>query len=187
MLSQLRRTVVAKVRGAVQRAQGRGLSTPTAATPSMEAPAIEVYNGGMQVMHWASGLAVLGCVGFVQAAQYTKGKTKGRAMFLHKSFGLLAAILITPRLALRLASTVPKHLPGPTWEVMAANASHLSLYGFLIFMPASGVAMGYWGGKGLPFFYTTVPGAAKADGEIAKVSYKYHKLIYIYTYTHIHI
>jgi hypothetical protein len=37
-------------------------------------------------------------------------------------------------------------------------------------MPATGIAMGYFGGKGLPFFVTTLPGAAnsKADGAIAK-------------------
>ncbi|KAJ1443328.1 hypothetical protein B484DRAFT_389604 [Ochromonadaceae sp. CCMP2298] len=171
MLSQLTRSVVAKFRAF----KGRGMST--AAMEGGAGPDATRYNTGMQVMHWASGLAVLGCVGFVQAAQWTKGKDKMRLMFLHKSCGLLAAIVITPRLAIRLASTIPKHIPGPMWETLAANATHLSLYGFLIFMPASGVAMGYWGGKGLPFFYTTVKGADKADGEIAKVSYKYHKLI----------
>jgi cytochrome b561 len=44
----------------------------------------------------------------------------------------------------------------------------------MIIMPASGIAMGYYGGKGLPFFGTTIPGVVKTDenkmrtGEIAK-------------------
>jgi hypothetical protein len=41
-------------------------------------------------------------------------------------------------------------------------------------MPATGIAMGYFGGNGLPFFFTTVPGIIKTEdnkkgtGEIAK-------------------
>ena len=41
-------------------------------------------------------------------------------------------------------------------------------------MPATGIAMGYYGGKGLPFFFTTLPGVVKTDenkastGNIAK-------------------
>jgi cytochrome b561 len=44
----------------------------------------------------------------------------------------------------------------------------------MVIMPASGIAMGYYGGKGLPFFGTTIPGVVKTDenkmrtGEIAK-------------------
>lgn len=44
----------------------------------------------------------------------------------------------------------------------------------MVIMPASGIAMGYYGGKGLPFFGTTIPGIVKTEenkqssGEIAK-------------------
>jgi 1,2-dihydroxy-3-keto-5-methylthiopentene dioxygenase len=44
----------------------------------------------------------------------------------------------------------------------------------MLIMPASGIAMGYYGGKGLPFFGVTLPGVVKTDenkkstGEIAK-------------------
>ena len=51
-------------------------------------------------------------------------------------------------------------------------------------MPASGIAMGYFGGKGLPFFTTTIPGIVKTDdnkkttGMIAKNSFFVHKQRY---------
>ena len=45
---------------------------------------------------------------------------------------------------------------------------HYALYGFMIIMPASGIAMGYYGGKGLPFFTTTLAGAKESNGAIAK-------------------
>lgn len=35
-------------------------------------------------------------------------------------------------------------------------------------MPVTGVAMGYYGGKGLPFFNRTIAGASTPNGAIAK-------------------
>ncbi len=120
----------------------------------------------------------MACVALVQAAQYTKGKQKMDLMFYHKSFGLLAASLLAPRILLRFTSKMPSHLPGTAlWEIAASKITHVLMYGFMIFMPISGVAMGYYGGKGLPFFFTTVAGAEVADGKIAKQAYDKHKLI----------
>jgi len=65
-------------------------------------------------------------------------------------------------------------LPGSGVEHGLANLGHLGLYGFMTIMPATGIAMGYYGGKGLPFFFTTLPGVVKTEenkkstGEIAK-------------------
>jgi cytochrome b561 len=36
--------------------------------------------------------------------------------------------------------------------------------------------MGYYGGKGLPFFFTTIKGAETARPDIAKQAYSNHKL-----------
>ena len=101
---------------------------------------------------------LLGCVGFVLAAQNSKGKAKGEYMFLHKSCGLLSFGLIGPRIVARLLSKAPPSLPGSAIEVFAAKSSHTILYWLMLSMGGSGVAMGYYGGKGLPFFYTTLPG-----------------------------
>jgi 1,2-dihydroxy-3-keto-5-methylthiopentene dioxygenase len=65
-------------------------------------------------------------------------------------------------------------LPGSGIEHGLANLGHLGLYAFMTIMPATGIAMGYFGGNGLPFFFTTVPGIVKTDdnkqssGAIAK-------------------
>ena len=60
-------------------------------------------------------------------------------------------------------------MPGTSFiEGKAADISHIALYGFMTVMPATGIAMGYYGGKGLPFFNTTLPGAATPNGSIAK-------------------
>lgn len=55
-----------------------------------------------------------------------------------------------------------------TTEHTLSRIIHYALYGFMIIMPASGIAMGYYGGKGLPFFNTTLAGAKESNGTIAK-------------------
>ena len=120
---------------------------------------------------------MMGCVGTVLVAQQVKGKQKGNLMFIHKSLGTLAGLLLAPRLIIRLASSakIPAHVAGARWEVWAGTATHLALYAFTIVLPISGIAMGYFGGKGLPFFFTTIPGAEKANGAVAKQAFGIHK------------
>ncbi len=71
---------------------------------------------------------------------------------------------MVPRIALRLTTRIPGALAGNIFEKVAANASHAAFYALMTFMPASGIAMGYYGGKGLPFFGYTIPGAPPACG-----------------------
>ena len=46
-------------------------------------------------------------------------------------------------------------------EHLAANVVHGGLYVMMLGMAATGVSMGYYGGRGLPFFWTSFPGVAK--------------------------
>jgi len=142
------------------------------------------YTLSMKLMHWGSGIGILGCFGTVQAAMYTTkekqiipGYTKGKLMNLHKSFGLLVAASVVPRLFLRLSSKLPAPLPGSFLEILLAKLGHYSQYAGNIALPASGIAMGYYGGKGLPFFGYTIPGATEENKnpEIAKNAFKFHK------------
>ena len=125
------------------------------------------------------GGAVLGCFAFVNLAQQTKdNKEKGDYMFLHKSCGTLAAMLLVPRLADKVISKSPGPMSQGI-ERYAALASHTTMYGFLIALPVTGVGMGYFGGKGLPFFFTTLPGAddKNKDGKLAGSMFKWHKYL----------
>ena len=63
---------------------------------------------------------------------------------------------------------------------MAGSLSHTVLYAFMTVMPATGIAMGYYGGKGLPFFTTTIPGAEQVNGDIAKQAFQLHKQVGTY-------
>ncbi|KAJ1448040.1 cytochrome b/b6/petB-domain-containing protein [Pelagophyceae sp. CCMP2097] len=144
----------------------------------------EVFSVSVKAMHWGVGVGILGCFGTVQAAMYTTkdykpipGYVKGDLMNLHKSFGLLIGAAVVPRLAVRALSTAPAHLPGPYLLNLAADASHVLKYALMIAMPATGIAMGYFGGKGLPFFGYTIPGASaeNKNGKLAGQAFWLHK------------
>lgn len=139
--------------------------------------------------HWLVAIPAVGCVGSVLKAQQSPKGEKGTWMWRHKSLGLLTGIFVAPRLAYRVFNRAAYKvfpLEGSKLEHVAADSTHYLLYGFMTIMPASGIAMGYYGGKGLPFFFTTVPGVVKtpenkkSTGAIAKQSYSIHKQLGTY-------
>lgn len=73
-------------------------------------------------------------------------------MFWHKSVGAALLIATVGRVGVRaramLSKSIPPHLPNPLPLKLAASAAHAGLYFFMIMMPLSGVAMGYYGGRG---------------------------------------
>ena len=143
----------------------------------------QAYPSAMKAIHWGMATGLGGCVLFVKLAQsYNfKGNTAGDKanigyyMRLHKSFGLMMACLIVPRILVRRGSALPPAVVGAAWEHMLAKIGHYSLYGFMLLLPISGVTMGIFGGKGLPFFSYTIPGLSKPVPTVAKYAFKTHK------------
>jgi len=170
-------SIAVKIRSQVSsRVRSSGMSTAAPEGGSAVAThSQKPYATSVQLMHWAMGGSVLACVAFVQLAQRSKGKAKGEYMFYHKSFGTLAAGMLMPRLGLRMLTRAPPSFSTNTAQRLLAQASHGAMYGFLCLMPITGVTMGYYGGKGLPFFYTTLPGAEEKNGKLAGQAFKLHK------------
>uniref|UniRef100_A0A7S1FUH1 Cytochrome b561 bacterial/Ni-hydrogenase domain-containing protein n=1 Tax=Corethron hystrix TaxID=216773 RepID=A0A7S1FUH1_9STRA len=131
-----------------------------------------------QYFHWLVAAPLIGSIGCVLKAQESPKEEKGLWMHRHKSLGLLTAMVVAPRAAYRLwtfsRNSLPKLSGSSNMEHLAGTAGHIGLYGFMTVMPATGIAMGYYGGKGLPFFGTTFAGAVRteenkaAHGGIAK-------------------
>lgn len=123
-------------------------------------------------MHWVVAFPLIGCVATVLQAQNAPKEQKGELMRRHKSLGLLTGMLVAPRVGYRLLSSskyklIPLVGNTPTENILG-KITHYLLYGFMIVMPASGIAMGYYGGKGLPFFGTTFASAVPANDEEKK-------------------
>lgn len=102
----------------------------------------------VKVNHWVGGFAVLGAVGGVLGARQAGkeqflGRDAGDWMWFHKSCGLLTGMVLLPRLAMRLSTRAPAHLPGPAIVQYLGTLNHLALYGFVSSMAGTGIAMGY--------------------------------------------
>jgi len=143
------------------------------------------YSRSASAFHWAVAVPLMGCVATVLKAQEAPKEEKGKWMWRHKSLGLLTGIIVAPRVAYRVFNWAKfKEIPGvgSPIEQTLAKVSHVGLYAFMTIMPATGIAMGYYGGKGLPFFWTNIPGAddQHKSGEIAKQSFKIHKQLGVY-------
>ncbi|KAJ3321104.1 hypothetical protein HDV06_004557 [Boothiomyces sp. JEL0866] len=139
---------------------------------------ISTYAQSVSIFHWVVGGAMIGTVGTVKMAQNTTDKAqKGKLMNLHKSLALIVAVLVPGRIAARLLTKSPINLPGSKLEHFASHASHFALYGLMVGLPASGIAMGYFSGFGLPFFGWKIPGAAEPKKQISGAAYKAHKLM----------
>eukprot|EP00518_Triparma_eleuthera_P001700 CAMPEP_0182462228 /NCGR_PEP_ID=MMETSP1319-20130603/6567_1 /TAXON_ID=172717 /ORGANISM="Bolidomonas pacifica, Strain RCC208" /LENGTH=178 /DNA_ID=CAMNT_0024661633 /DNA_START=140 /DNA_END=676 /DNA_ORIENTATION=- len=133
-------------------------------------------------LHWVSAPVLIGSIGCVLKAQNSPKGEKGKWMHRHKSLGLLSFFVLVPRVGAKLMSSrVMPLLESSPLEQAAAKASHFALYGFMTVMPVSGIAMGLYGGKGLPFFYTTLgKGWVDKDGKFAGKAFKIHKTIGTY-------
>ena len=145
----------------------------------MASATITAYSRATASLHWLSAASLIGAVGTVlKAQQTTDKKEKGDIMFIHKSLGLLTGALLVPRVAAALLTKRPGPLAGSSSVEHAAGvAGHLALYGFSGVMASTGIAMGYYGGNGLPFFWTKIPAAAQSEKHIAGPAFKVHKLV----------
>lgn len=140
------------------------------------------YPQSLSILHWCIALSGGGAIAMVNYAQSLKDpKEKGNAMNAHKSFGLLTGMLMVPRIAIRVTSKkIPAAVEGNFLEQGAAKFTHLALYCLAVGLPASGLAMGYFNGRGVPFFgLFNVPGkkdATKEDKDVAKGIWEKHKI-----------
>ena len=157
-------------------AASAGPSTVGEAASALE----QMYAAPLRYLHWLIAGGTIGAFAAVQMAQRSKGPDKMRYMNLHKSLGVTVLALTAPRLLLRLTTKIPAPVPGSSVEQFAAAAGHAAMYGFVVVMPTTGFVMGYFGGKGLPFFGYTIPGAAERDGKLAGRAFKLHKQLGYY-------
>ena len=144
----------------------------------------QAYSVVASHFHWFVAAPLMGCVASVLIAQQAPKEDKGTWMFRHKSLGLLTGMIVAPRLGYRLLNAAKYKVGHPAGtskiEGHVADISHLALYGFMIGMPVTGTIMGYYGGKGLPFFWTTLDGATTANGKLAGQAYSIHKTMGTY-------
>ena len=132
-------------------------------------------------LHWLSAPAIVGAIGTVLYAQTLEGDAnkplRGQVMFVHKSLGTAAGLLLVPRVAAAVLMRKPPPLAeASALERAAAGPAHLAMYAFSAVMAGTGIYMGLAGGSGLPFFVTTIPAWKTLDKPGAKQAYDIHTL-----------
>jgi cytochrome b561 len=119
------------------------------------------YGRAAITLHWLVGLALLAQVvfGFL-LDDIAPRNTPARAAVinLHKSFGLMLALLVIARLAWRLSHRPPAWPASlAPWQQRAALLTHRALYACMIVMPSAGYVASNFSKHGIRFFGMTLP------------------------------
>jgi cytochrome b561 len=122
-------------------------------------PTIARYSWQAMLLHWLLAVIVIGmlCLGYL-LDDMPRGPTKDFYVDLHRSFGVLALVLVLLRLAWRARRTPPP-LPAtvPRWQRAAAAVTHGLLYFCILAQPLSGYLASSFGKSGVKFFGMGLP------------------------------
>ena len=117
------------------------------------------YSWQSMLLHWLLTVIVIGmlCLGYLLDGM-PRGPDKNFYVGLHKSFGVLALVLVLLRLAWR-ARRAPPPLPLsiPRWQRIAAAVTHGLLYLCILLQPLSGYLASSFTRDGLEFFGMALP------------------------------
>ena len=102
------------------------------------------YNDVAVILHWMIALLLIGMLilGKYMGILEDDDPQKFVLVQLHKSFGVIALLLIIARLIWRTTYKAPAHpAHAPKWEKLAAKSTHIVLYALMLVMPISGWLM----------------------------------------------
>ena len=111
------------------------------------------YSTVSLILHWLIAALVVTQIGLIWAHEATDGPISREFVNLHKSVGLSILILTVVRLGWRIANpAIPLPAGTPRWQKLAARATHVLFYVFLIAMPLVGWAASSAAGREIIWF-----------------------------------
>jgi len=133
------------------------------------------YNMPTKLVHWISALVILSLlvVGFVM--EDLEKPLKFQVYDLHKSFGVLALILILIRIPVRLKNPVPPIEGTPRGDVIKAKAVQGLLYLTMLMMPISGILMSQSAGYPVAFFGLELPTLVAESESLNDIAHEIHE------------
>ena len=104
--------------------------------------AVDQFNAASKIIHWLAALLIFGllAIGFIME-DMPRGPEKFEMIGLHKSFGVLALLLLIIRIPVRVMNPVAPLLGTPRGDVIKAKALQGMLYLMMLIMPVSGMLM----------------------------------------------
>ena len=126
--------------------------------PTPEIP--EKYPYPLRILHWlaVAGFTVLFITGPIMVDLDKTDPLRADLFGLHKSFGVIAILLLIARLRVRLRATLPA-LPASLqdWETKLAHWGHRGLYTLMIVTPIVGWADSNFHGRPVKLFGIPLP------------------------------
>jgi cytochrome b561 len=120
----------------------------------------EKYPFPLRILHWVAvaGFTVLFVTGPIMVDLEKTDPLRADLFGLHKSFGVIAIILLIARLRVRLQSALPS-LPASLqgWEMSLAHWGHRGLYALMIATPIVGWADSNFHGRPVKLFGLPLP------------------------------
>lgn len=134
------------------------------------------YSALAIALHWLMALLIAGLLGvgwYMMAIEDEPGS--GWYFDLHKSFGLVALMLVVLRLLWR-ARHAPAALPAvmPAWQRAAAVLTHWLLYACMLLMPLLGFIGASYSKRGVSFFGWKLPAWMVPDHDMAEQYFDLH-------------
>jgi cytochrome b561 len=143
---------------------------------------IDRYPLSMRVLHWLMAVIIIALLaaGIVMVRLNDDVPAKFQLLFpWHKSFGLLALILVVVRLWIRGRSRVPALPAGICgWERRAVRAGTFLFYALMVFVPCMGYALSstYTQSDGEFFFGVNLPELLPKNDAQFKVFWLLHRI-----------
>ena len=132
-----------------------------------------------RLLHWVVAVLLIGlvCLGWYMMS--IEDQPDSRWYFnLHKSFGIVAGILILIRLVWRLTHKLAP-LPSsiPRWQSVSARAVHVLLYFCMLIMPITGFIGASLGKHGILFFGVKLPAWLNPNHDISEQLFDVHSTV----------
>jgi len=111
------------------------------------------YSKSSKILHWAMALMLLSMLALGFSMVENLAIWHIQAIWLHKSFGLLALVIVVIRIVNRWFTVTPP-LPSDVdrMQAFAAKATQVGLYGAMLLMPVSGYLMQSADNRVITFF-----------------------------------
>lgn len=137
------------------------------------------YDTITKVLHWMIAFLLIGLVSLGWYMMSIEDQPNSGWYFnLHKSFGLIAAMLIFFRFIWRFTH-VPAPLPSsvPHWQTLLSRAIHLLLYVCMLIMPITGFIGASFSKYGVNFFGVELPNWVNQRHAVSEQFFEVHAVV----------
>ncbi|MEO2279840.1 cytochrome b [Pseudoalteromonas pernae] len=137
------------------------------------------YHWSMRALHWAMAALIISMLSAGLAMVKSLDVWQVALLSLHKSTGVLAAVLVIFRFINRLSQPQPVlPIDIPNWQQKAAHGTHYALYLLMFLMPISGLLMQYFAARPVSVFTLfNIAGAPSADIKLYAVFVIVHSFL----------